>query len=277
MIIFGKKKQTDPQERRDGSQQGRESGHFFREVDIEFLIHELKDPVAIIETGIRTLLEREEKYGPLTAKQKKTLERSLRNSKKARGMLNNLLEIGRSQSGCFLPCRFKPADAAFRALSDSLEAMAWKLFEQFAAYDERRDALAFLSRSGIVFAIDPPAQHTEMMQDETKFCQIVGNLIKNAIHHRQEHMDVVLRQEDDRLFIDISDDGPGIDAENQHVIFERYTRLKECALTPREGHGLGLAGARILARCMGGEIEVKSEKGQGTTFQLMLPLTMQAR
>ena len=37
---------------------------FFRQLDTEFLIHEMKDPLAVIETGVRTLLERQNKYGP---------------------------------------------------------------------------------------------------------------------------------------------------------------------------------------------------------------------
>jgi signal transduction histidine kinase len=79
--------------------------NFFRDVEIEFLIHELKDPLAIIETGLRTLLERQDKYGSLAPRQEKTLKRTLRNSKKARQMLANLLEIGRSESGCFFYAR----------------------------------------------------------------------------------------------------------------------------------------------------------------------------
>ena len=78
------------------------SEQFFRDLEIEFLVHELKGPMAVIETGLRTLLERAEKYGPLTPRQEKILKRSLRNSRKARAMLNGLLEIGRAGSGCFL-------------------------------------------------------------------------------------------------------------------------------------------------------------------------------
>ena len=44
---------------------------FFREIEIEFLIHELKDPVSVIETGVRTLLERRETHGPLSRVRKK--------------------------------------------------------------------------------------------------------------------------------------------------------------------------------------------------------------
>ena len=60
------------------------SEEFFREIEIQFLIHELKDPISIIETGLRTLLEKKEKFGPLVPKQENTLKRTLRNTKKAR-------------------------------------------------------------------------------------------------------------------------------------------------------------------------------------------------
>ena len=49
---------------------------FFRELEIQFLIHELKDPIAIIETGLRTLLEKREKFGPLSPKHENTLKRT---------------------------------------------------------------------------------------------------------------------------------------------------------------------------------------------------------
>ncbi|MGA8020769.1 MAG: hypothetical protein WCA42_18020, partial [Desulfobacterales bacterium] len=68
--------------------EGGEAGRFFREVEIEFLIHELKDPFAIIETGVRTLLEKKDKFGPLTPRQEKILKRTLRSSNRARTMLN---------------------------------------------------------------------------------------------------------------------------------------------------------------------------------------------
>ena len=63
---------------------GEKAEQFFRDIEIEFLVHELKDPIAIIETGLRTLLERQDKFGPLSERQENTLKRTLRNSKKAR-------------------------------------------------------------------------------------------------------------------------------------------------------------------------------------------------
>jgi signal transduction histidine kinase len=245
---------------------------FFREINIEFLIHELKDPVAIIETGVRTLLERQEKYGSLTPRQEKILKRTLRNSNKARAMLHGLLEVGRSESGCFFCCRFHPVKSTYSVLLEALDTVAGDISEQFRQITEEMEALQFLAEHGIVLKIAPDLATTELMQDETKFRQIVGNLIKNALHHRNSRMDIRVSRDQTDLVVDVVDDGPGIDAANHQMIFERYRQVEECTLTPRNGHGLGLAGARVMARCLGGDIVVISQKGKGATFRLRLPL-----
>ena len=248
--------------------------NFFRDVEIEFLIHELKDPLAIIETGLRTLLERQDKYGSLAPRQERTLKRTLRNSKKARQMLNNLLEIGRSEAGCFISCRFQPARSAYQALIDSLETVAGNIFEEFRNYDSESDALEFLAKSGVLFEVDLQVARVEMVQDEVKFRQIIGNLIKNALHHRKKRIEIKVGLDQGKLVADVSDDGPGIDPQHHDLIFKRYAQVKECSIVPRKGHGLGLAGALILARTLGGDIEIYSELGQGANFRLTLPLNL---
>jgi len=249
---------------------------FFRDIEIEFLVHELKDPIAIIETGLRTMLERQDKFGTLSPRQEKTLKRSLRNSKKARQLLHNLLEIGRSESGCFIGERFHPAESVFEALKDALEIYAWNVFEKFSTYDNQTEAFEFLATSGISYEVSSSADGLEMLQDEVKFRQIVGNLIKNALHHRHEKVDVRLEVDGDNLVIAVSDDGPGIEPENHEMVFKRYAQVKECSIVPRKGHGLGLAGANIISRCLGGSLELESEKGKGATFRLKLPLKLAA-
>ena len=112
-----------------------------------------------------------------------------------------------------------------------------------------------------------------MHQDEIKFRQIVGNLIKNAVDHRKQRVEIKMNCERERLFVEVIDDGPGIDPESHELIFQRYTQVKECSISPRNGHGLGLAGARVLARCLGGDIEIENERGKGATFRLILPIT----
>jgi two-component system, OmpR family, sensor kinase len=76
------------------------------------------------------------------------------------------------------------------------------------------------------------------------------------------------------VWLEVSDDGPGIGAEHHEMVFRRYTQLKADDALSRTGHGLGLAGALILARSMGGTIEIISQKGKGATFRLTLPLAL---
>ena len=72
--------------------------------------------------------------------------------------------------------------------------------------------------------------------------------------------------------MEIIDDGPGIPDKYQELIFRRYAQAAECSQNARNGHGLGLAGARTLARSLGGDITVSSRKNQGAAFRLSMPL-----
>jgi len=252
-----------------------EAGRFFREVEIEFLVHELKDPIAVIETGVRTILEKKEKFGSLTPRQEKILKRTLRNSNKARTMLNSLLEIGRSESGCFFCCRFKPVSSAYGVLLEVLDGLSEDVSEQFRSLTEEKEMRAFLDRQGIILNFAPSLEQTELVQDETKYRQILGNLIKNALHFRKERVEIRMKIENDQILVEVADDGPGIDTAHHQMVFERYRQVNECTLLPRNGHGLGLAGAMIMARRLGGDIELESTRGEGATFRLRLPITFE--
>ncbi len=244
---------------------------FFQQLDPAFLLHEMKDPLAVIETGVRTLLERQNKYGALSSRQKKTLNRILRNTRKARGMIYNLLEIGRSESGGFTLCDFHPAEATYAALIDAFEAMVGEVPDSTLNYSEEVDGDDFLTTQQI-FLDFSEAKTCRLHQDRIKFCQITGNLIKNALHHRKTRLDICLRRHTDTIVVEVTDDGPGIDPAHHQDVFQRYRQLAPAVKLSRKGHGLGLAGARALARCMGGDVELDSSKGQGATFRLILPV-----
>lgn len=248
---------------------------FYRDIEVEFLIHELKDPIAIIETGARTMLKRREKNGPLTPRQEKILKRALRSAKKARQMLYGLLEIGRAEAGCFLPDRFSPARALWRALTDALETVPGAHSEAMLDFSDAHEGVTFLAECGIRFDIDPRAEDVEIVQDEIKFRQIAGNLIKNALHHRKERIRIKLTREDDRLLMEVSDDGPGVKQEDRDMVFRRYAQAKDNSGCRRKGHGLGLAGARILARSLGGEIEIVDKRQSGAAFRVTLPMDLE--
>ena len=244
---------------------------FFREVNVEFLVHELKDPIAVIETGLRCLLEKQDRYGALTERQAGTLQRSLRSARKAWAILNDLLEVGRAEAACRCCVRFRPLEAVHATLKEALETVAGPEAEPLGTFRQPEGLERLLRRHGVSLTASAEAGAAEMVQDETQFRRMAGNLIKNALHHRRERVDIGLALDGGRLVLTVSDDGPGVDPAHQELIFRRYAQVTNAAVA-RRGHGLGLAGALILARCLGGDIRVDSRAGQGATFTLTVPL-----
>jgi signal transduction histidine kinase len=245
-----------------------ESQRFFEEIKLEFLVHELKDPIAVIETALRMLLEQRGKFGDLTPIQERTLTRALRSSKKARQMIYDLLEIGRSEAQCFDCGQFLPAKVVNEVILELIEMRA----------DGHADGDNPLFNHNIRVAYEGDADSVCMSQDETKFRQIVANLIRNALHHRVDRVDVRLSLEGEQFILEVVDDGPGIATKHHDLIFRRYAQIEQDpagSVLERPGHGLGLAGARILARCLGGEIAIESKRGRGANFRLNLPLALQ--
>lgn len=265
---------TEEQKVRDNDSPAAED-RFFRDIDVEFLIHELKDPIAVIETAVRMLLKKPDKYGPLTARQQKTLDRALRNSQKARNLLADLLEVGRSDAGCFKCCHFNALDAVHTVLMETLESADAGLWENLGGAASASEREALLVGRGIRITCSDDARQVQLCQDPTKFRQIIGNLVKNAFQHRRRWLEIAVDCVENRFLVEVVDDGPGVEKENRELIFMRYTRTKPCATLSRTGHGLGLAGARILARRMGGDIVVQCDRRPGAAFRLTLPLVFE--
>jgi signal transduction histidine kinase len=99
--------------------------------------------------------------------------------------------------------------------------------------------------------------------------QILVNLIGNAIRYSpaQSAISISFERRQGFAVVNVADNGPGIPTADQERIFERFEQGKSGG----PGSGLGLAIARRLARGMGGEIELQSQPGVGSTFTLVLP------
>ena len=99
--------------------------------------------------------------------------------------------------------------------------------------------------------------------------QILVNLIGNAVRHSPDESAVAISftKENGSAVVHVADNGPGVAADDQERIFERF----EQAHGDGQGTGLGLAIARRLARAMDGDIQLKSEPGKGSIFSIVLP------
>lgn len=107
--------------------------------------------------------------------------------------------------------------------------------------------------------------------DAARVEQILMNLLANAVRHapQQGRVEISAHAEDQRLVIEVVDDGPGIVPDDVERVFDVYvTKAGE----ESRGTGLGLPLSRRLARLLGGELRAVSQPGGGGRFQLELPL-----
>jgi len=110
-----------------------------------------------------------------------------------------------------------------------------------------------------------------VLGDASWLVSAVSNLVSNAIKYcsRGDSIVVRARAEGPDVRIDVADTGPGLEASHAETIFERFERAS--ADHGRPGSGLGLAIAREVARAHGGEVELSTKPGRGSTFSLIIP------
>jgi signal transduction histidine kinase len=87
---------------------------------------------------------------------------------------------------------------------------------------------------------------------------------------------VALTLERDRVRVDVSDNGVGIDTYDHESIFEKFRQVGDTLTDKPHGTGLGLPISRQIVRQFGGELWVESVPGEGATFSFTLPLTSTA-
>jgi signal transduction histidine kinase len=246
------------------------AGRFFECLQVEFLVHELKDPLSVIESGLRMLLEKQAKFGALNPRQKGTLGRVQRSSRRARQILSGLLEVGRADDRHFVCQSFQPEKILREVAMDCLELMVGPMAPSDEA-DSPAEVDAWMEANDLHLVLSGHIGPKDLCQDEEKFRHIVANLIKNALHHRHRHATVTCQREAGLIRIQVRDDGPGVPPEHREQIFQRYAQLAPPAGVKRRGYGLGLAVARQLARSLGGDVQVHADAGQGACFEVAFP------
>jgi two-component system phosphate regulon sensor histidine kinase PhoR len=103
--------------------------------------------------------------------------------------------------------------------------------------------------------------------------QAITNLVENAIKYSEENTKVEVRAaiDSNRLYLEVHDNGPGIDQQYLPRLFERFYRVDEGRTRDQGGTGLGLAIVKHIAQAHGGRATVESTVGEGSKFSLILP------
>ena len=209
--------------------------------------HELRTPLVPIKGWAQTLINRGDR---LSDDQRRTAVQSiLAQAQKLESLVLNILEASRIESG--------RSDA--EGVAD-VAAVTMRIVE---------DTLA--ARPDRMVRVGPPAVPCQVRGSAVWVERAVSNLVANAVKYSpdDEPVDVAVFPEGDDIVVTVTDRGPGIAADAQERIFERFERLEETM--KQTGTGLGLYITRRLARAMGGDVTVSSVPGAGSTFSLRLP------
>jgi two-component system OmpR family sensor kinase len=240
-------------------------------IKLELLIHDLKVPLAVIETGVKALLDRKDTYGPLTKRQERVLERTLRNVKVTRTLVNDALELGRSAQGVSTKKECILAEFVEQSFVEIFDLLDHPMAERIGGCVSLKGLQETLLEKAIRLEIEDGLWTQKLCLDEDKVRQILRNLLNNALKFRREKVELKVERYEGQLLIALTDDGEGIPAAFHQKIFDCYFQLGMQGEQCVRGHGLGLAGVMVLVEDMGGMMSLRSDTAQGTTFLVKLP------
>jgi signal transduction histidine kinase len=217
---------------------------------VSMVSHELRSPMAAVIGAARTL---EERWRELSPEQRSSfLSLIADETGRLASLIGDVLDTSRIEAGTF-GYSFGEVDLSELVLESAAAA-------QLGQDDVRVEAQL---RSVL------PA----VRGDRERLRQVLVNLIENAVKYSPAGETVMLtaRTENGLVHVDVTDRGPGIAAEDQKVIFEKFGRLPAGG-GGKPGTGLGLFIARSIAEAHGGRLTVRSSPERGATFRLALPV-----
>jgi signal transduction histidine kinase len=214
--------------------------------------HELRTPLTSI-LGFSSMLK-QQIFGELNEKQSVYIRQIHRSGQYLLALINDILDLSKIEAG------------QMTLEHSSLSAI--RLCEEAIESVQQQSQLKQLSiRTQFETTI------AELWADEVRVRQMLLNLLSNAIKFSPESgtIEIRVKQQDCRIWIEVQDYGIGIEREKQHLIFKPFQQVDECIERRRQGTGLGLALTKHLAELHGGTVSFTSEIGSGSCFVLKLP------
>ncbi len=127
---------------------------------------------------------------------------------------------------------------------------------------------------GVQLEMQLPESAPSVQADVDRLIQVLLNLLSNALKFCPEdsgRVDVILRVLDDELCVDVRDNGPGVQLEDQPHVFDKFWQAGDTLIAKPPGTGLGLHISRQIVEHFGGRMWVESEPGKGACFSFALP------
>ncbi len=224
----------------------------FKSTFLLMMAHELRSPVSGAQSLVRTLLRG--LAGELKPQQAELLSRIEIRMDYLLDMINDILLLASSKSvdvdQPLEPIQLQPA---LRRAIDSFQDEA--------------------GSQQVTLKLNAPAKTLAVMATENGLNTVVRNLIGNAVKYSRAGgtVEVSVHRELGRARVTVSDTGIGIPEDDLPHIWDEFFRAKNAHLSGITGTGLGLSIVKQYVDRFGGQVEVSSKLGQGTTFTLTLP------
>ena len=237
---------------------------------IDLLIHDLTGPLSIASTGINSLINKQDKYGPVTERQKTTLNMVSRNINKARNFLDEMVEVYRSEEGLFRKDFCSIQNILIDSIIEAMELINQDVGEDLSDRDDHDKLHQLLEDKGVFIDIKGKYTTSSFCHDKIKIQQILRNLVTNALKYRRAKVLISISGDTD-IVISVEDDGAGIPQEKQDVIFNRFSGSKSGEDSNMKGLGFGLSCVKKIVETMSGNITLSSKEGGGSCFTIRIP------
>jgi len=217
--------------------------------------HELRTPLAAMQSATETSLSLDDDE---TEFRTRMLTTAARHGRRLGAIVDDLLALSRIE-----------------AEGDRIERIRTPLLRSIRAAAAATAADAE-ERGVRIITPDPALHEIHVLGHEGRLEQVWVNLLTNAVKYNRDGgsvtVEVQARPEQGEAVVRVTDTGPGIDAEHLPRIFERFYRVDKARSRERGGTGLGLAIVKHIVRGHRGRVDVHSALGEGTTFEVGLPL-----
>jgi PAS domain S-box-containing protein len=228
-----------------------ESADRLKSAFLATMSHELRTPLNSIIGFTGILIQR--LGGPLNEEQDKQLNMVYNSAKHLLELINDVLDISKIEAE-----QLKVVSETFD-LRDSLEKVI-------------KSTRPLADKKGLELSVSVASEIGLIKSDCRRVEQILLNLISNSIKFTEQgFVRMNCEFNENKVIIAVKDSGIGIKQEDMDILFKAFQQIETGITRKYDGTGLGLSICKKLAHLLGGEIEVVSEWGVGSTFSLILP------
>ncbi|HEY5730500.1 MAG TPA: ATP-binding protein [Anaerolineales bacterium] len=227
---------------------------YLKEVDrvrnevVHTVSHDLRSPLTSV-IGYTELIAR---AGSLNENQQDFLKRIQESVQHITTLINDLLELGSIEAGLDTRREWVKLEGLLRYTLDMLQGQ--------------------IKSKHIKVETDIAESLPSLRANPVRLRQVLDNVVGNAIKYSEEdgEVKVSIHAEGDQIILQVTDNGPGIPAQDQARIFDKFYRGRN--MDKQEGSGLGLAIVKSIVDAHQGRIWVESNMGHGSTFFIVLPV-----